>query len=61
MEKVTDFVSVGDEFMVKVTGVDEQGRINLSRKAVLEAGKGVSIPPPKSGNRKGSGDRGRRK
>jgi len=33
--KVEDVVKVGDEIQVKVTDVDEQGRINLSRKAVL--------------------------
>ncbi|WP_149453939.1 polyribonucleotide nucleotidyltransferase [Pasteuria penetrans] len=60
VDKVSDLVSVGDEFMVKVTGVDEQGRINLSRKAVLETGKGPSSPS-KGGIRKRSGDSGRRK
>ncbi|MCK4402206.1 MAG: polyribonucleotide nucleotidyltransferase [Dehalococcoidia bacterium] len=34
--KVEDVVRVGDEIMVKVIGIDELGRINLSRKAVLE-------------------------
>ena len=33
--KVEDVVSVGDEIMVKVTEIDQKGRINLSRKAVL--------------------------
>ena len=36
VEKVEDVVSVGDEILVKVTEVDNQGRINLSRKDVLE-------------------------
>ena len=36
MEKVEDVVSVGDEILVKVTEIDNQGRINLSRKDVLE-------------------------
>lgn len=35
--KVEDVVSIGDEIMVKVTDIDRQGRINLSRKAVLNA------------------------
>ncbi|MBV9272157.1 MAG: polyribonucleotide nucleotidyltransferase [Candidatus Eremiobacteraeota bacterium] len=35
VEKVEDVVKVGDEIMVKVTEIDGQGRINLSRKAVL--------------------------
>ncbi|MBS4024848.1 MAG: polyribonucleotide nucleotidyltransferase [Clostridia bacterium] len=33
--KVEDVVNAGDEILVKVTEVDKQGRINLSRKAVL--------------------------
>lgn len=36
--KVEDVVKVGDHITVKVTDIDEQGRINLSRKDVL--------PPP---------------
>ena len=34
--KVEDVVSIGDEIMVKVIEIDNQGRINLSRKAVLK-------------------------
>ena len=34
--KVEDVVKVGDEIMVKVIEIDSQGRINLSRRAVLE-------------------------
>ncbi|MCR6096092.1 polyribonucleotide nucleotidyltransferase [Salipaludibacillus agaradhaerens] len=33
--KVEDVVSIGDEVLVKVTEIDNQGRVNLSRKAVL--------------------------
>ncbi|MEH7222607.1 polyribonucleotide nucleotidyltransferase [Bacillus sp. JJ1566] len=33
--KVEDVVSIGDEILVKVTEIDKQGRVNLSRKAVL--------------------------
>lgn len=36
--KVEDVVSVGDEIVVKVTEIDQKGRINLSRKAVLANG-----------------------
>ena len=35
VEKVEDVVSVGDEILVKVTEIDSQGRINLSRKDAL--------------------------
>ena len=34
--QVEDVVKVGDEIMVKVIGIDNAGRINLSRKAVFE-------------------------
>ncbi len=37
VEKVEDVVNVGDEVFVKVTEIDSQGRINLSRKDALEA------------------------
>ena len=35
VEKVEDVVKVGDEILVKATGVDKQGRLNLSRKEAL--------------------------
>ncbi|AGK53098.1 polyribonucleotide nucleotidyltransferase [Bacillus sp. 1NLA3E] len=34
--KVEDILALGDEILVKVTEVDKQGRVNLSRKAVLK-------------------------
>ena len=36
VEKVEDVVSVGDEIAVKCVEIDSKGRINLSRKAVLQ-------------------------
>ena len=35
INSVEDVLKVGDEILVKVTDIDNQGRINLSRKAVL--------------------------
>ncbi|MGB7606579.1 MAG: polyribonucleotide nucleotidyltransferase [Lutisporaceae bacterium] len=35
VEKVEDVVNIGDEILVKVTEVDKQGRINLSRKDAM--------------------------
>ena len=35
VNKVEDVVNIGDEILVKVIEIDRQGRINLSRKAVL--------------------------
>lgn len=34
--KVEDILKLGDEVTVKVIEVDQQGRVNLSRKALLE-------------------------
>ena len=34
-EKVSDVVSVGDEILVKITEIDDKGRINLSRRAAI--------------------------
>jgi len=48
VERVEDVVKVGDEIMVKVMEVDGQGRLNLSRKAVLTgaSGNGSFEPEP---------------
>jgi len=42
--KVEDVVKVGDKIDVKVTEIDRQGRVNLSRKAVLKMAKSGSNP-----------------
>ena len=63
VEKVEDVVKIGDQIMVKVMEVDSQGRINLSRKAVLpgadpaadEAAYVPRGPRPDGGGRNGSG------
>ena len=36
VDKVEDIAKVGDELTVKVTEIDSQGRVNLSRRAVFE-------------------------
>ncbi|MCK0470800.1 polyribonucleotide nucleotidyltransferase [Halalkalibacter sp. APA_J-10(15)] len=36
INKVEDVVKIGDEILVKVTEIDNQGRVNLSRKVVLK-------------------------
>ncbi len=36
INKVEDVVSIGDEILVKVKEIDNQGRVNVSRKAVLK-------------------------
>lgn len=62
---VEDVVSVGDEITVVVTEIDGMGRINLSRRALLEGGpsggdrpapSGAEDRPRFDGGRGGSGD-----
>lgn len=36
VKKVEDVVNIGDEIMVKVIEIDKQGRVNLSRKVLLQ-------------------------
>ncbi|MDQ6929507.1 MAG: polyribonucleotide nucleotidyltransferase [Candidatus Eremiobacteraeota bacterium] len=61
IEKVEDAVKVGDEIMVKVMEIDEKGRINLSRKAVLGGASangdadGESYNPPRERTGMGGG------
>jgi polyribonucleotide nucleotidyltransferase len=38
VKKVTDVVKVGDEVQVKVIGINEDGKIQLSRKEALKEG-----------------------
>jgi polyribonucleotide nucleotidyltransferase len=62
VEKVEDVVKIGDEIMVKVVEIDSQGRINLSRKAVLGGASAdedyTPRPPRGNGEFRPSGDRG---
>ncbi|WP_018132509.1 polyribonucleotide nucleotidyltransferase [Effusibacillus pohliae] len=46
VEKTEDVVKVGDHIMVKVTDIDPQGRVNLSRKAALRELRGEPPEPP---------------
>ncbi|KAF0995620.1 polyribonucleotide nucleotidyltransferase [Geobacillus sp. TFV-3] len=54
--KVEDVVSIGDEILVKVTEIDKQGRVNLSRKAVLRDARSIGGELPRESREK----RGRR-
>ncbi|WP_332690322.1 polyribonucleotide nucleotidyltransferase [Halalkalibacter lacteus] len=36
IEKVEDVIKLGDEILVRVTEIDNQGRVNLSRKVILK-------------------------
>ena len=55
---IEDVLNVGDDVEVKVTEIDDQGRINLSRKALLEKPEGYQERPPRED--RGGGDRGPR-
>jgi polyribonucleotide nucleotidyltransferase len=59
VERVEDVVKIGDQIMVKVVEIDSQGRINLSRKAVLglPAGDDSAAPAESSDEPIGSGGR----
>ena len=43
VEKVEDIVQVGDEVIVKVTEIDDQGRLNLSRRDALVEIEGLTV------------------
>ena len=61
VNKVEDVVSMGDEITVMVTDIDPQGKIRLSRQAVLEgwtAEEAREKDQRKSGPRPGGGSRG---
>ena len=45
VEKVEDVVAVGDQAIVKVTDIDDQGRINLSRRDALVEVNGATVDP----------------
>jgi polyribonucleotide nucleotidyltransferase len=67
VERVEDIATVGDELTVMVTGIDPQGKIRLSRQAVLEgwtveeaAERDRKRSGPPSGGRPGGGGSGSR-
>ncbi len=65
VEKVEDVLNIGDMVKVKLMEVDDSGRYNLSRKALLEMPEGYVEPPkkprpPRRDNRGGGRDRGGR-
>ena len=64
VEKVEDVVAVGDQVIVKVTDIDDQGRINLSRRDALVEVNGETVAPdaddvpqPRPAKRDGHRDR----
>lgn len=59
IEEVTEVVNMGDRIKVKVIGIDPQGRIRLSRKAVLIEEAGGEYVPEEGGRGGGGGGRDR--
>jgi len=63
VEKVEDVCKLGDEILVKCIGVDDRGRVKLSRRAALCEAQGIPYEPsqPRQGGGGGrGGDRGGR-
>ncbi len=60
VEKTEDVLNVGDLVMVKVIGVDRDGKIRLSRKALLPEPEGVAAGAGGGDRERGRGDRGDR-
>ena len=58
-EKVTDVVNVGDTIMVMVEGIDDKGRLNLSRREALIKVKGL-VPENDVSDRRAPHEGGRR-
>ncbi len=58
IQSVSEVVKMGDLVKVKVISVDEQGRIKLSRKAVIMEERGEVYVPQEAGSRGGGGGRG---
>ncbi len=60
VSKVEDVVKLGDEFPVKVIEIDEQGRINLSRKRAQPSSEASGAPEQTGGESSGRESSGRR-
>ena len=59
VDKVEDVCSPGDTMKIKLMKIDDQGRLDFSRKALLEKPEGWT-PPPKRDRNQGERDKGRR-
>ncbi|MEM9730887.1 MAG: polyribonucleotide nucleotidyltransferase, partial [Myxococcota bacterium] len=59
VEKVTDVMDLGDEVEVMISDIDRDGRIRLSRKALLEKPEGYVEPEKRERRDGGGGGRGR--
>ena len=57
VDKVEDVCSPGDEMKIKLIKIDDQGRLDFSRKALLEKPEGWKPPPrrDRGNNNRGGG------
>lgn len=60
VERVEDVCQLGDELTVMVTGIDDAGKVRLSRQAVLEGWTAEEAASRDSNSKRGGGDRGGR-
>lgn len=58
VEKVEDVCKLGDEILVKCIGVDDRGRVKLSRRAALCEAQGIPYEPSAPRQSSGGGGRG---
>ena len=56
--RTEDVMNLGDEIEVQVTNIDGEGRVRLSRKALLPKPEGYVEPPPREDRGGGGGGRG---
>ncbi len=59
VENVEDIVKLGDEIEVVVSSIDREGRLKVSRKALLEKPEGYVEKPPRERDDRGGRGRGR--
>ena len=59
VDKVEDVCAPGDAMKIKLMKIDDQGRLDFSRKALLEKPEGWT-PPPKKDRNRGGRDSGRK-
>jgi polyribonucleotide nucleotidyltransferase len=58
VNRVEDVCKLGDEMLVKVIGVDDRGKVRLSRKAAIMEQQGIAYTPSEKPPARDRGDRG---
>lgn len=61
IDKVEDVLKIGDDIMVKVIGIDDQGKVKVSRKALLPPREGGDQNQGRREHDRNRSDRGRRR